>query len=94
MRIVNPAFGIAPAETNASEAAAPIDWLNDPIVLFGNNKPNAKELLEGLRAKLATIRRVDNVDYIHKNSASQPAPPEMLDMAARKYRIALHALGD
>ena len=94
MRIVNPAFGIAPVENNATEVAAPIDWLNDPIVLFGNNKPNARELLDGLRTKLASVRRVDNVDYIFKNSASQPAPAEMLDMAARKYRIALHALGD
>ena len=94
MRIVNPSFGIAPVESNATEVAAPIDWLNDPIVLFGNNKPNARELLEGLREKLAAVRRVDNVEYIHKDSASQPAPPEMLDMAARKYRIALHALGD
>ncbi len=94
MRIVNPSFGIAPAESTATEVAAPIDWLNDPILLFGNNKPNAKELLEGLREKLATVRRVDNVEYIHKNSASQPAPPEMIEMAARKYRIALHALGD
>jgi hypothetical protein len=94
MRIVNPSFGIAPAGAAASLAGAPVDWLNDPILLFGNNKPNAKELLEGLRDRLATLRRVDNVDYIHKASASQPAPPEMIEAAARKYRIALHALGD
>lgn len=96
MRIVNPGFGItlAGSPAGAAAAVAPVDWLNDPIVLFGNNKPNAKELLEGLRGKLAGLRRTDNVDYIHKNSASQPAPPEMIDAVARKYRIALLALGD
>jgi nucleotide-binding universal stress UspA family protein len=94
MRIVNPSFGITPAESKTTEVAAPIDWLNDPIVLFGNSKPNAKELLEGVKAKLATLRRVDNVDYVFKNSASQPAPPELINDVVKKYRIALLALGD
>lgn len=96
MRIVNPSFGVAPADNGpaGTAAAAPVDWLNDPIVLFGNNKPNAKELLEGLRGKLAGLRAVDNVDYVHKDSASQPAPPEMIEAVSRKYRIALLALGD
>jgi hypothetical protein len=94
MRIVNPAFGVSPTAAVAAAPAALIDWLNDPIVLFGNNKPNARELLEGIRGKLAGIRRVDNVDYIHKNSASQPAPAEMIADVVKKYRIALLALGD
>ena len=95
MRIVNPTFGISAEATPAGPSvAAPIDWANDPIILFSNNKPNAKELLEGVRAKLSGIRRIDNIDYINKNSASQPAPPEMIEAVARKYRIALLALGD
>ena len=93
MRIVNPSFGIAPAGEGMA-TANPVDWSNDPIVLFSNNKPNARELLEGVRERLSTIRRVDNIDYIAKGSASQPAPPEMIDAVARKYRIALLALGD
>ena len=93
MRIVNPSFGIAP-QNEGTAAAGPVDWANDPMILFSNNKPNAKELLEGVRDKLAAIRRVDNVDYIAKGSASQPAPPEMINEVARKYRIALLALGD
>ena len=93
MRIVNPTFGIAP-QGEGTATAGPVDWMNDPIVLFSNNKPNAKELLLGVRDKLASIRRVDNVDYIAKGSASQPAPPEMLNEVVRKYRIALLALGD
>jgi hypothetical protein len=93
MRIVNPAFGIAP-QGEATASAGPVDWTNDPIILFSNNKPNAKELLEGVRDRLSAIRRVDNVDYLAKGSASQPAPPEMINELARKYRIALLALGD
>lgn len=93
MRIVNPGFGIAPAG-DAPVTAGVVDWANDPIILFSNNKPNAKELLEGVRDRLSAIRRVDNIDYIAKGSASQPAPPEMINEAARKYRIALLALGD
>ncbi len=93
MRIVNPSFGIAP-QNEGTATAGPVDWANDPMILFSNNKPNAKELLEGVRDKLAAIRRVDNIDYIAKGSASQPAPPEMINEVARKYRIALLALGD
>jgi len=93
MRIVNPTFGIAPM-SEGTATAGPVDWANDPIILFSNNKPNARELLEGLRTRLATIRRVDNIDYIAKTSASQPAPPEMINEITRKYRIGLFALGD
>jgi hypothetical protein len=93
MRIVNPSFGIAP-QGEGTAAAGPVDWANDPIILFSNNKPNAKELLEGLRGRLASIRRIDNVDYVAKGSASQPAPPAMINELTRKYRIGLFALGD
>ncbi len=93
MRIVNPSYGIAP-QSEGPATAGPVDWANDPIILFSNNKPNAKELLEGVRNRLSAIRRVDNIDYIAKGSASQPAPPEMINDVARKYRIALLALGD
>jgi hypothetical protein len=94
MRIVNPTFGVAPAENKPAAPAAPVNWLTDPIVLFGNNKPNAKELLDGVKSKLAGLRPTDNIDYIFKDSASQPAPTGMIDAVAQKYRIALLALGD
>lgn len=93
MRIVNPTYGIAP-QTEATAATGPVDWLNDPIILFSNNKPNARELLEGLRDRLATIRRVDNVDFIGKPSASQPATAAVINELTKKYRIGLFALGD
>jgi hypothetical protein len=93
MRIVNPSFGIAP-QSEGTAIAGPVDWANDPIILFSNNKPNARELLEGLRDRLATIRRVDNIDYIAKPSASQPASAAVINEITKKYRIGLFALGD
>jgi hypothetical protein len=93
MRIVNPTFGIG-SDTGELVTEGKIDWMNDPIILFDNNKPNARELYRGLRDRLAGIRRVDNIDFISKPSASVPAKPEVIDDIARKYRIALLALGD
>ncbi len=92
-RIVNPSFGIAPTGGEQTLART-VNWNEDAIVLFSNHKPNARELLEGVRARLGTVRRIDNVDFIHKNSASQPAPPEMIEAVAAKYSAALLALGD
>lgn len=93
MRIVNPSFGLIPAGAEQTSIRT-VNWNEDPIVLFSNHKPNARELLEGVRAKLGAVRRIDNVDFIHKNSASQPAPPEMIQAVAAKYPIAVLALGD
>ena len=93
MRIVNPSFGTAPA-TSEKLTTAKVDWTKDPIALFSNSKPNAKELLEGLKAKLAMVRNVDNVELITKDSASRPAPAGVIQQAGHKYRAALLALGD
>ena len=40
MRIVNPTFGV---DGQAGEAldVKPLDWMQDPIALFSNSKPNA-----------------------------------------------------
>ena len=94
MRIINPSFGHAPLATEKVKSG-PVDWLRDPIMLFSNSKPNAMELLEGLRAKLGTVRSVEGgIDFISKDTASRPAPPEMIDKVALKYKAALLALGD
>jgi thioredoxin reductase (NADPH) len=93
MRIVNPTFGIS-AAADEKLAGQPLDWLNDPIALFSNSKPNARELMDGLKAKLSAVRSVDNIDFIYKPSASQPASAAVIDEVAHKYRAALLALGD
>ena len=93
MRIVNPSFGLTPAGAE-QVTTRPVDWLADPIVMFTNSKPNARELLEGIRQQLAAIRPIDNIEFMGKNSASQPAPGGMIEQVSQKYRVALLALAD
>lgn len=93
MKIINPSFGQALASAEKVRAG-PVDWRTDPIILFSNSKPNAKELLEGLRDKLGAIRPTAGIDFIYKDTASQAAPAGMVDEVSRKYRAALLALGD
>jgi thioredoxin reductase (NADPH) len=93
MRIVNPSFGTVPAGAETLKAGA-VDWKRDPILLFSNSKPNAKELLEGLKGRFGSVRSTDGIDFVWKPSASQPATSEQIEGAARRYRAALLALGD
>ena len=80
MRIVNPSFG-EEAPSNEQVAANSVDWSKDPIILFSNSKPNAKELLEGMRSKMSAYRNTDNIDG-------------MYDELAGKYRAAILAIAD
>jgi hypothetical protein len=93
MRIVNPTFGVSAAGGEVI-AMKPVDWRADPIVLFSNSKPNARELLEGIRRRLGEMRPTDNIGHVHKNSASQPAPAALIDEVAAKYKGALLAIAD
>ena len=93
MRIVNPTFGLS-ATTADKVALKSVNWKTDAIALVSNSKPNARELLDGIRAKLGAHRPVDNIEFLAKNSASQPAPKELLQEVATNYRAALLALGD
>ena len=96
MRIVNPTFGLSEADGQESESqpTKAIDWRADPIVLFSNSKPNARELLEGVREQMRAFRSVDNIDFVYKDSAGQPAPAELIDQVASNYNGALLALAD
>ena len=71
-----------------------VNWKTDAIALVSNAKPNARELLDGIRAKLGAIRPVENIEFLAKNSASQPAPKDLLEELAAKYRGALLAIAD
>lgn len=93
MRIVNPSFGHPLAGTEKVTIRA-VDWRRDPILLFSNSKPNARELLNGLRDKLGQVRAVEGIDFVYKPSASQPATSVQIEQAAGKYRAAILALGD
>jgi hypothetical protein len=93
MRIVNPTFGLS-AATGEKVALKPVNWATDAIALVSNSKPNARELLAGIRDKLGAFRPIDNIDFLSKNSASQPAPADVLEEVAAKYRGALLAIAD
>lgn len=93
MRIINPSYGIEPLSREKVVQGA-VNWRTDAIALFSNSKPNAKELLDGLKAKFGSMRSIDNIEYLTKDTASRPAPPEMIDQVSKKYRAALLALGD
>jgi len=93
MRIINPSYGVS-AAGGEQVGLHSIDWARDPIVLFSNSKPNARELLEGVREKLGAFRDAGNIDFVYKDSASQPAPAHLYDEVAAKYKGALLAIAD
>ncbi|MFP6748391.1 MAG: hypothetical protein VCD66_12430 [Alphaproteobacteria bacterium] len=93
MRIVNPSYGREAPGTERAGANS-VDWRVDPIILFANAKPNARELLEGIREKMSDYRATDNIDYMTKDSPAQPASDAMYDEMAGKYRAALLAIAD
>ncbi len=93
MRIVNPSFGLA-SEADVESETRPVDWSRDSIILFGNAKPNARELLEGIRASMAAFRSIEEIAFVAKDSPAQPAPPEMIENIAQTHRAALLALAD
>ena len=96
MRIVNPSFGLQPDAGPAEGLghAGVTDWLKDPIAIISNSKPNAQELLQGVRKLMGAFRPIDNVDYLFKDSAAQPAPAELIEHVAKNYRGAIVALAD
>jgi hypothetical protein len=93
MRIYNPTFGLS-AATAEKVALKPVNWMTDAIALVSNSKPNARELLMGVRDKLGAHRQVENIKFLAKNSASQPAPKDLLQEVATNYKAAILALGD
>ena len=93
MLIVNPSFGQEAPSTEKAGANA-VDWKADPIILFSNSKPNAIELLEGIRVRMGAYRATDNIEHAHKDSPAQPAPEAMVDELAKTYGAALIAIAD
>lgn len=96
MRIVNPTFGLDEEGDNRSDAVAAggTDWSRDPIAIISNSKPNARELLEGVKQRMGVFRQTDNIDYLFKDSAAKPAPAELIEQVAGKYKGAILALAD
>jgi hypothetical protein len=93
MRIFNPTFGLS-ATSAEKVTLKPVNWATDAIALISNSKPNARELLEGIRTKLGAHRQIENIKFLAKNSASQPAPKDLIQEVATNYKAAILALGD
>lgn len=93
MRIFNPTFGLA-AAAGPTVALMPVNWKTDAIALFSNSKPNARELLDGIKAKLGAFRPTGNITFEAKNSASQGASKDLIEKVAANYRGALLAIAD
>ena len=96
MRIVNPCYGLEPAtpDDRPGAVAPRIDWSSDPIAIISNSKPNARELLEGMRQLMSEFRGTDNIEYHAKTSAAFPAPEAMNAAIAARYKGAILALAD
>lgn len=93
MRIFNPSFGQG-SSGGEQRAIDSVDWNTVPIALVTNAKPNARELLEGVRTQLATFRSVVNIEFVGKDSASQPAPDDLYKHVADNYGAAILAIAD
>ena len=96
MRIVNPSFGLEESGENRSNAVetGSTDWSRDAIAIISNSKPNARELLEGVRDKMGAYRDTGNIDYYFKDFSSKPAPEALYDEVAAKCKGAIVALAD
>ncbi len=93
MRIANPTHGAAAAE-GETLAGAPFDWKTAPIALFSNSKPNAKELLQGIRLRLGAHRDVSNIEHVYKESVAHPAPAAVLDHVVGRFKAAVIGTAD
>jgi len=96
MRIVNPSFGLQPesARGRSGPIVLDTDWASDPIAIISNSKPNARELLDGMRQMMSEFREIGNIDYHAKTSAALPASDAMNAEIASRYKGAILALAD
>ena len=86
MRIVNPAFGLEEGGDNMSNAVElSTDWFKR-IAIISNSKPNARELLEGVKEQMGVYRSTDNIDYYFKDSAAQPLLKHCTTKSRRNIR--------
>lgn len=93
MKLVNPVYGETQAPDH--ESRSDHDWVRQPIVLFDNSKPNAKELLQGIVSRVAErMGRSVPFGVARKEHAALAAKPEQLAELASQYAIALVGAGD
>ena len=92
MRIYNPTFGHS-ATSAQKVALKPVNWKTDAIALISNSKPNARELLWGVRDKLSAHRQVENIKFLAKNCACLLVPFVLLQEVAANYKVVFLVFG-
>nr|MDP9460332.1 pyridine nucleotide-disulfide oxidoreductase [Actinomycetota bacterium] len=93
LRIVDPTFGVAPAEADVEVAGGgTADWTE--VALFSNSKPNATELLRGVGERLQAHWELPELGFASKPSASEAADKDTIDWLAQRYKMVLVAVGD
>ncbi|MDL5159082.1 hypothetical protein QRT03_24150 [Actinomycetospora sp. Odt1-22] len=91
MRIVDPTYGLAPAD---QESAAVTATPTDDLCGLSNSKPGATVLLETVGRRLFDDHGLGPMSVASKPSAAAGATPELLDHLAAQYRLAVVAIGD
>jgi thioredoxin reductase (NADPH) len=93
LRIVDPTFGVQPAEAETTPlSGGTADWTE--VALFSNSKPNATELLRGVGERLQAHWDLPEIGFASKPNASAAADKDTIDWLAQRYKMVLVAVGD
>jgi hypothetical protein len=93
MEIYDPTYAEPIARASSATRDRRGDFVTDAVAFFSNSKPNAPELLMGMREKLGAEYGRSDFAYLSKDTASLAAPESVLTRVA-EYDIAILALGD
>lgn len=94
LRIVDPTYGIPPADDAGPRQATASTATWRDVALFTNSKPNATELLRGLGERLQAHWGLPELGFAAKESASVPAGKDQIDWLAERFKMVLVAVGD
>jgi thioredoxin reductase (NADPH) len=93
LQIVDPTFGVLPAEEEvAASAGGTAEWTE--VALFSNSKPNATELLRGVGERLQAHWELSELGFASKPNASAAADKDTIDWLAQRFKMVLVAVGD
>jgi thioredoxin reductase (NADPH) len=93
LRIVDPTFGVRPADPEVeAQAGGTAEWTE--VALFSNSKPNATELLRGVGERLQGHWELPELGFASKPNASAAADKDTIDWLAERFKMVLVAVGD
>ena len=92
LRIVDPTFGVLPADADVEVRAGTAAWTE--VALFTNSKPNATELLRGVGERLQAHWDLPELGFASKDNASAAADKDAIDWLSQRYKMVVVAVGD